>query len=112
MTSETNQQLESRLRLIDRIYPALNYLQRRVALGEFQTIDLELARRLYLERITGLREDGQLSVFFGTLQEGSAPSIARLQQLLRDIDAVIEEIVENADQLGVTVVTGTREIES
>lgn len=105
--SETNQQLRSRLQLINKIFPALSYLQTRAALTEYQAIDLEIARQLFLERITGLREDGKISVFYGTLEEGGSPSIARLEQMRDTLQSVIEDITENADRLGISVVDGT-----
>lgn len=101
--TKQQQEYTRRTRIVDMLFPAVAYLRSRSAVFEFEQVDLEIARRLFLERATGTREDGQLSVFFATLEEGQAPSIARLQQLRELMTTGLDEILESPERYGVTV---------
>lgn len=107
-----NAENRARADLVERVAPGLAYLRSRTAVYEFHHVDLEVARRLFLERASGLREDGQLSVYFGTLEEGQAPSLERLNQLEATVVEVIQEILNNPDRFGLTVVDEDREFVS
>lgn len=105
MTTETERaRARARLQLIENLWPAVLFLQREARIADATQVDFEVSRRLYLEKITGQRADGQLSVFYATLQEGGQESIARLEELLANFSSSLNEIEENPDRLGVSVI--------
>jgi hypothetical protein len=67
-------------------------------------VDFDVARRLFIERVSGERENGTLSVLSATLEEGMAPSLPRIRQWRQSLRDLVERLQETPEQFGVRVI--------
>ena len=104
--------MSARDTLLSTVGPALAFLQSESTAADLEAIDLDIARRLQIERITGVRETGTLSLLSASLEESQAPSIEKLRALRATLDAALQAIRENPDSYGVKLVQGTVEVVS
>lgn len=93
-----------RERLVRTVLPALTYLRSEAAKVDALGVDLDVARRLWIERLTGTRESGALSVFHATLTEGQAPSLPRLREAQQNLDDLIADLRRSPEAMGVRLI--------
>ena len=98
----SSRQVQNRARLLSKVFPAYALLRNQERTRRAVGLDLEEARALYLERITGTTPSG-LSPRSGTLQEGTAPSLTRLEQLRSELRGAIEELEAYPERFGVVL---------
>lgn len=96
--------MSARETLLQAVGPSLSYIQARAAGQDLRAVDFDIARRLFIERVSGQREDGTLSVLSATLEEGMAPSLPRIQQWRQSLRDVVERLRDNPEQFDARVI--------
>jgi len=90
--------------------PVITVLQGQAVEVELATIDLEVVRRLAIERIEGTRADGSPALTSGVLGETNTVSIEKLRQLQEVFDAFVTSVQEYPEQYNTTLKSGTVEV--
>jgi hypothetical protein len=96
--------MSARETLLQAVGPSLAYIQARAAGQDLRSVDFDVARRLFIERVSGERENGTLSVLSATLEEGMAPSLPRIRQWRQSLRDLVERLQETPEQFGVRVI--------
>jgi len=96
--------MSARENLLQAVGPALAYVQARAAAEDLRSVDFDVSRRLFIERVSGQREDGTLSVLSATLEEGQAPSLPRVQQWRQSLRDLVERLRETPEQFGTRLI--------
>jgi hypothetical protein len=96
--------MSARETLLQAVGPALAYVQARAAGEDLRAVDFDISRRLFIERISGEREDGTLSLTSATLEQGLAPSIPRIRQWRESLRDLVARLQDNPDQFGVRLI--------
>lgn len=96
--------MSARETLLQAVGPSLSYIQARAAGQDLRAIDFDVARRLFIERVSGQKENGTLSVLSATLEEGMAPSLPRVRQWRQSLRAVVEQLRDNPEQFNARVI--------
>jgi hypothetical protein len=96
--------MSARENLLQAVGPALAYVQARAAAEDLRAVDFDVSRRLFIERVSGQREDGTLSVLSATLEEGQAPSLPRVRQWRQSLRDLVERLRETPEQFGTRLI--------
>jgi len=89
--------------LIQTVGPAVQFVRSEAARADLREIDLDLARRLWVEQLTGVSEAGTPVNASSTLENGQHDSIPRIQEMRERLKDFIAKIRDNPEDYGITL---------